>query len=329
GPSSTALTFDANGNMTSDGNGNSFAFDAENRMTRITYPGTNNFTDFTFDGLGRWAKIVETTAGSVTSTRQFVWSFGTKPKESRDGSSIIVSQYFSRGQMDTTTTKRPYCRNHLGSVTEVTDNTGAIQGQQSFDSFGRATQLQGSYLPDFGYAGYYLHARSGLNLTLTRAYSPVLGRWINRDRIEEAGGSNLFAYVGNRPVSVADPSGLIGPIDILPPKGILEPDFPEPPVGSEVPAITLPIPGDMIIVPPGSFPAGFPDVPYFFPPILTPIFCQGRRLPNLSPVYGAPVFAPYPAQSPPPGVDLSPITLPDLSPITLPQEPNGPGPFHR
>jgi RHS repeat-associated protein len=33
-------------------------------------------------------------------------------------------------------------------------------------------------------------------------------RWINRDPIEERGGINLFAYVGNRPVSLIDPVGL-------------------------------------------------------------------------------------------------------------------------
>jgi len=35
------LTFDLNGNMTNDGT-NSYTWDAENRMTKITYPGVNN-----------------------------------------------------------------------------------------------------------------------------------------------------------------------------------------------------------------------------------------------------------------------------------------------
>lgn len=58
-----------------------------------------------------------------------------------------------------------------------------------------------------GYAGYYLHSRSSLNLTLTRAYSAILGRFINRDFIEENGGINLYEYVMNDPVRWTDPFG--------------------------------------------------------------------------------------------------------------------------
>ena len=42
------------------------------------------------------------------------------------------------------------------------------------------------------------------------AYSPNLGRWINRDPIQEYGGTNLYKYVGNSPVRNSDPSGLFG-----------------------------------------------------------------------------------------------------------------------
>ena len=57
----------------------------------------------------------------------------------------------------------------------------------------------------FGYAGYYVHTASGLNLMQFRAYDPNLGRWLSRDPIEEAGGSNLYRYVGNSPVNFYDP----------------------------------------------------------------------------------------------------------------------------
>jgi RHS repeat-associated protein len=67
----------------------------------------------------------------------------------------------------------------------------------------------GTLSADFGYAGYYVHGPSGLNLTTHRAYSPSLGRWINRDPIGERGGINLYDYVSNRPTEDIDPSGLI------------------------------------------------------------------------------------------------------------------------
>ena len=52
-PLRQALTFDANGNLTSDGP-RTYAWDAENRLVGITYPGNpGKATAFTYDGLGR------------------------------------------------------------------------------------------------------------------------------------------------------------------------------------------------------------------------------------------------------------------------------------
>ena len=39
-------------------------------------------------------------------------------------------------------------------------------------------------------------------------YDPSLGRWINRDPMGEAGGMNLYAFVGNSPAAAVDPDGL-------------------------------------------------------------------------------------------------------------------------
>ena len=67
-----------------------------------------------------------------------------------------------------------------------------------------------NYNSAFGYAGYFVHARSGLNLTVHRAYCSTLARSINRDPIGESGGVNLYGYVGADPIDGVDPSGLWG-----------------------------------------------------------------------------------------------------------------------
>ena len=41
-----------------------------------------------------------------------------------------------------------------------------------------------------------------------RFYNPSWGRWINRDPIREAGGSNVYGMVGNNPINRVDPWGL-------------------------------------------------------------------------------------------------------------------------
>lgn len=39
-------------------------------------------------------------------------------------------------------------------------------------------------------------------------FDPTIGRWASRDPIEETGGRNLYAFVGNNPVCKFDPLGL-------------------------------------------------------------------------------------------------------------------------
>ena len=81
---------------------------------------------------------------------------------------------------------------HSGSMREMTNSSGVIQDQRTYDPFGSATDLQGTQVADFQYGGYYAHAASGFNLTKTRPYNPALGRFINRDVIGEKGGNNLL-----------------------------------------------------------------------------------------------------------------------------------------
>lgn len=168
---------------------------------KITYPGMNNKSEFTYGPTGGRVKIVETVSGSVTSTKQFVSA------EERDGSGSVTKQFFARGLKDGAT-KYYYSKDHLASIRTMTDEYGVIQGSYSFDPYGQRTKLEGAQDSDFGFAGMYFHARSGLNFTRGRPYSPRLGRWITRDPIAEDDGTNLFAYVGNSTLNYRDPSGL-------------------------------------------------------------------------------------------------------------------------
>ncbi len=157
--SSTSYSYDSDGNLTSDGT-NTYSWDAENRLIKITYPGTGNNTAFTFDGLGRCVKIVETTSSSVTSTKQFIWC-GNQRCEVRDASSNLTNQYFSMGQVNVsggTPTNYFYTKDHLGSVREmghISSGSYVLDSQFSYDPWGNPTQIAGSgATPDFGYASY-------------------------------------------------------------------------------------------------------------------------------------------------------------------------------
>ncbi len=159
---------------------------------------------FTYGPTGACAKIVESTAdGTVTSTKQFVGG------EIRDASSSVLNRLFAQGE---TIGGSDYffTQDTLGSVRELIDSSGNVKTSYSYDPWGRATQTQisGSLSSDVQYAHYYLHGPSGLDLTMFRAYSPSLGRWLSRDPMGESVGTSLFAYVGDDPISFSDPLGL-------------------------------------------------------------------------------------------------------------------------
>ena len=65
-----------------------------------------------------------------------------------------------------------------------------------------------SFQADFGFTGHFFHQPTGLSLSLYRAYDSKRGRWLSRDPIGEAGGLNLYGYVGNGPTKNIDPLGL-------------------------------------------------------------------------------------------------------------------------
>ena len=204
------LTYDANGNMTSDGT-NTYKWDAENRLIEIDYPGSGNKSEFIYDARGANTKIVETVGGTVSESKQFVWIGGSRAEE-RNAGGVVQKCILSRGETNSAGNNF-YSLDRLASVREMTDGTGAVNAQYSYGIFGVTSKLQGGQEATNNYGGYYRHARSELMLTAFRALNTKLGRWISRDPISENGGVNLFAYVGNNPASLTDPSGLVVIID--------------------------------------------------------------------------------------------------------------------
>ncbi len=206
-PSGTITpSYDHDGNMTSNGNGQTYTWDAENRLLSITYTGGAT-TTFTYDAFGRRVELVESTG----TTKQFIWD-GTAMAEQRDGSNTVTARFFPEGEQISGTFYY-YTFDHLGSVRELTDGSGNIDAQYDYDPYGNVSLLQGSNMADFQYAGMYEHQTSGLNLTLFRAYDSNTGRWLSRDPLPDAErrlGPNLYTYVANNAINETDSLGLFG-----------------------------------------------------------------------------------------------------------------------
>jgi RHS repeat-associated protein len=117
---------------------------------------------------------------------------------------------------------------HLGSVRDVVDNSGAVLNHVVYDAFGGVTsQTNASVVFRYGYTARELDAESGLQYNRARYLDSFTGKFISEDPISFAGGdSNLYRYVFNSPIGYSDPSGLstqtlvrppLAPLPIAPP----------------------------------------------------------------------------------------------------------------
>jgi RHS repeat-associated protein len=197
---------------TSPGASRSNEWDAVDRLVAVNEG--NRRTEFTYDGYGRRTAIRQLLNGSEVLRRRFVWC-GSRLCEERDAAGAVVKRYFPQGvkiEAGPLAGKYYYTRDHLGSIREVTDDSGNVRARYAYDPYGRRTRLMGDVDADFGFAGMFWSPEANLSLTHFRAYDPQLGRWLSRDPLKAAElrqGPNLYAYVGNNPVSRVDPLGLI------------------------------------------------------------------------------------------------------------------------
>ena len=106
-----------------------------------------------------------------------------------------------------TTDRRFLGADERGSIISVTDSAGAVLGINRYDEYG---QPQSTNLGAFGYTGQAWLPTVGAWYYKARVYESELGRFLQPDPIGTDGGINLYAYVGNDPVNLTDPTGLCG-----------------------------------------------------------------------------------------------------------------------
>lgn len=208
-----SFAYDNNGNLLSRTNAGvtaNLTYNYDNQLTQYT-SGTTTLA-YLYDALGN---RIKKTSGSVV-TKYIVDPNRTLPSvlAETNASGNITSYYvYGLGVISKIvgTTAYFYQYDGLGSTVAITDKTGAVVNKYAYDDFGNlATNSTETVANPFKYVGKFGVATDLPDLLYMRAryYSPSVGRFINKDPIGLAGGMNLYAYVGNNPLSWIDPGGL-------------------------------------------------------------------------------------------------------------------------
>lgn len=230
------FTYDNDGNLLSDGLWD-YQWDAENRLKRmqttsaaLSWGAVNRVLTFAYDYLGRriqkavtegsvtketryiyqgWQLVAEIDPATWLVTRSYTWGLDTQSSLSASGGTgAMVLQ-----TVHTSTTLTAYSVAYDGSghvVALINRANGQAEAVYEYDPFGQIVQSRGAIAKEnpMRYATKYQDQETGLIYYGYRYYDASLGRFINRDPIEEAGGNNLYAFLSNNPVDRNDYLGL-------------------------------------------------------------------------------------------------------------------------
>jgi RHS repeat-associated protein len=235
-----AYTYDADGNLTSDGKW-TYTYDGENRliqMQSVTAVPTGKRTKilFGYDYMGRrvkkatYAWVTSTSGGDYsttpTSSLTFVYdgwnlmaeldddllirsySWGPDLSGSLQGAGGIGGLVFVR-DTDTSGSYYPAYDGNGNLTAMVLASSGAAAAKYEYSPYGELLTSTGTYAGTnpFRFSTKYTDSETGLSYFGYRYYNPETGRWLNRDPIEEKGGLNLYGYVQNGPISKNDRLG--------------------------------------------------------------------------------------------------------------------------
>ncbi len=129
---------------------------------------------------------------------------------------VGVSNY---DESDSSTARRYFLKDHLGSSSVIADDSGNAQSNYSYDAWGNprnasdwsALSAWPDYEADEGFTGHEMMSSLELVHMNGRVYDPLIGRFLSPDIVIQAEGNlqnyNRYSYVLNNPLKYTDPSG--------------------------------------------------------------------------------------------------------------------------
>jgi len=191
--------YDLDGNMTNY-NGWNYTYNGENRLIVAENAATGVRVEADYDYMGR--RIFKKVYNNNTLMKHSLFVY--------DG----FKQIAEFDALNNNTLKASYLWQPVGldvvllrnneylvadgnkNIIQVCNATGSVTDSYVYDPFGKVTHNGTSENP-FQFSSEFFDDETELVYYNYRYYNPNLGRWINRDPIEEEGGWNLYVMVGN------------------------------------------------------------------------------------------------------------------------------------
>lgn len=213
---SNSLAYDANGNLTGDGN-LTYVWNARNQLSQIKDTSGNEVARFSYDALGRrQSKIVNGVAiGYVYDGANVVQVLNGANVDNSQPGNVLVNYFTGLGIDElyaaltgsgSTAQATSYLTDAIGSTLKLLDGSGSTLVNYTYDPYGNVSADAVNGNP-FQYTGRE-NDGTGLYYYRARYYSPMLQRFISSDPIGLSGGINTYGYALGQPTRYIDPSGL-------------------------------------------------------------------------------------------------------------------------
>ena len=157
--------------------------------------------------------------GSSSGTVNYVYD-GANILEEVDTAGNLVTRYTQGAGVDEplamlkSGTTSYYEADGLGSVSSLSNSSGALASTYVYDSFGRLQASSGTTGNPYRFTSRELDVETGLYYYRARFYDPGTGRFLTEDPIGFDGGENFYRYADNNPANFIDPSGLAPCLEI-------------------------------------------------------------------------------------------------------------------
>src|SRR6185437_9304659 len=184
-----------------------YNWDFENRLTSVVLPGTGGTVTFRYDPFGR--RIQKASANGTTN---YLYDDSNSVEEVDQAGAVLVHYAQAEGIDKPLAAVRGgiegfYEQDGLGSVTSLTDSTGAVLNSYAYDSFGDVAASSGSFVNPFLYTGRDYDSETGLKYYRARYYDSLVGRFLSEDSFRFQAGVNFYPYTSDNPTNFIDPSG--------------------------------------------------------------------------------------------------------------------------